>query len=355
MKGLNTNQKILSLDGLRGVAALIVVVSHISNFIGFRPTGFGAGQVGVMIFFALSGFLMCYVTEGLELNATNIRNFFARRFSRVIPLFLCVVVFAYVSYGVEIFGAEIKLFRMSNWDTLVDHLLLLKGNGVLWTIPVELFFYALFPIFWAFNRINICVLIAVLLLVLDVQFLGPHFDQYVVDSKGAVLKFLILFTKVHYFLIGILAYFYVAKFDNKIVPYNLIFVMSAVCVFLSYPQIYQMLSGKKSTIWNDVPLMIFIFGLLVSTVKSELAHRLLGNSYFGYFGAISYSLYLTHMIVLGVAVRTIGPQNSISFVVIGLLFALSLAAFTHRFIEMPSQMILNRIFLKRSCKLRYER
>lgn len=48
------------LDGLRGLAAYIVLVSHASNMTGLWGTllGNGAGQFGVMLFFVLSGFLM---------------------------------------------------------------------------------------------------------------------------------------------------------------------------------------------------------------------------------------------------------------------------------------------------------
>jgi len=51
---------IKSLDGLRGLAALIVVVSHFSFVVSRFAHGElkGAGHAGLMIFFVLSGFLM---------------------------------------------------------------------------------------------------------------------------------------------------------------------------------------------------------------------------------------------------------------------------------------------------------
>jgi len=51
-----------TLTGLRGLAALIVFVSHSAN-VGLLPHFFGTGfgQVGVMIFFLLSGFLMSHL------------------------------------------------------------------------------------------------------------------------------------------------------------------------------------------------------------------------------------------------------------------------------------------------------
>jgi peptidoglycan/LPS O-acetylase OafA/YrhL len=55
--------EIRKLNMLRGLAALIVLVSHYSNatnLLNAMP-GRGAGQLGVMIFFILSGFLMSYL------------------------------------------------------------------------------------------------------------------------------------------------------------------------------------------------------------------------------------------------------------------------------------------------------
>ncbi|TIW24509.1 MAG: acyltransferase, partial [Mesorhizobium sp.] len=52
--------RLQNLDGLRGLAALLVVAGHLCNVLGVLPGIFGAGgaQVGVQLFFCLSGFLM---------------------------------------------------------------------------------------------------------------------------------------------------------------------------------------------------------------------------------------------------------------------------------------------------------
>jgi peptidoglycan/LPS O-acetylase OafA/YrhL len=68
--------EIRKLNTLRGLAALIVVISHFSNATNWLSgrLGKGAGQFGVMLFFILSGFLMSYLYMSKESSATNIKN-----------------------------------------------------------------------------------------------------------------------------------------------------------------------------------------------------------------------------------------------------------------------------------------
>ena len=81
---------IAQLDGLRGLAALIVVVSHYSNetLLWGGVLGKGGGQTGVMLFFLLSGFLMAHLHLGEAFTARNVGRYALRRIARVYPLFL---------------------------------------------------------------------------------------------------------------------------------------------------------------------------------------------------------------------------------------------------------------------------
>jgi peptidoglycan/LPS O-acetylase OafA/YrhL len=68
--------EIRKLNSLRGLAALIVLVSHYSNESGLlgRALGIGAGQFGVMIFFPLSSFLISYLYLDRQSGAGAIFN-----------------------------------------------------------------------------------------------------------------------------------------------------------------------------------------------------------------------------------------------------------------------------------------
>lgn len=77
------------LDGWRGLAIILVLVSHF----GQRPLLGWVGTFGVQLFFALSGYLMA---DLLFTKKVAFSDFFARRFSRVIPAFLAFVLFSYL-------------------------------------------------------------------------------------------------------------------------------------------------------------------------------------------------------------------------------------------------------------------
>lgn len=80
--------RILELDGLRGIAILLVLGHHFPGFAGslFRIPEFG--WVGVDIFFALSGYLITSILLGLRGHRHAYRTFYSRRLIRTIPPYL---------------------------------------------------------------------------------------------------------------------------------------------------------------------------------------------------------------------------------------------------------------------------
>ena len=85
-----------ALDGLRGLAAVVVLVSHVSNQVGLWGglLGNGGGQIGVMIFFVLSGYLMSFLYLDRPFNLAEVWGYAVHRGARVLPLFYGVVILA---------------------------------------------------------------------------------------------------------------------------------------------------------------------------------------------------------------------------------------------------------------------
>ncbi len=88
---LARRERVVELDGLRGLAALVVVVAH---YFGEVPSGISAltaGWLGVDVFFVLSGYLI----GSLILENRHAPNFFSvfflRRACRILPVYLVTI------------------------------------------------------------------------------------------------------------------------------------------------------------------------------------------------------------------------------------------------------------------------
>ena len=141
-----------TLTGLRGLAALIVFISHSANeslLPGYLGRGFG--QVGVMLFFVLSGFLMAYLYIHEDVNGENVRRYMFARIGRVFPLYFALLLFSIVITR-YIPPESFYPFKFDELGAALRALLLIEAKYVFWTIPVEVQFYVVFVGFWALYK-----------------------------------------------------------------------------------------------------------------------------------------------------------------------------------------------------------
>lgn len=144
-----------SIDGLRGFAALIVILSHTSNsdmfFLPYLDFS-GAGKSGVFLFFLLSSFLLTVplLNKGRDIFTFKVMsNYWQRRFFRIFPLYSLYLLLAVIStwlisvfFNIKNFGVPFAL----DWYGFLSHLLLLEGKGLTWSIAVEFKFYFILPV-----------------------------------------------------------------------------------------------------------------------------------------------------------------------------------------------------------------
>lgn len=161
MKTEFLNQKFHSIQALRGIAALFVVVSHLA-FVGI-------GAFGVDIFFCISGFIMMYVTE------KDTKHFLAKRLIRIVPLYYLITIFTYIL---------LLVFPAMFMTTTADISYLIKSFFFIpyeigdviqpivrvgWTINYEMFFYVLFFVSMKISHKYRAVICSVLLVILAVS------------------------------------------------------------------------------------------------------------------------------------------------------------------------------------------
>jgi peptidoglycan/LPS O-acetylase OafA/YrhL len=187
----NSRLQIDSLDGLRGLAVLLVFLSHTSNqgFFLFPFLNFaGIGKEGVYLFFMLSAFLLTipFLEEGkAAFKLAPLTNYFVRRFFRIYPLYIIFLVFCFVSgnYLWILLGISkpIGIPYILSPNQVYEHIFLIQGVGVSWSILVEFRFYFVLPLV-AFlyavifrNNIYLSVCTTLLLVTLS-HFLWPKDD-----------------------------------------------------------------------------------------------------------------------------------------------------------------------------------
>lgn len=134
-----------ALDGLRAVAALAVVGFHA------RIGAFANGDIGVDIFFVLSGFLITSILISRSGRGSRIdfRDFYRRRALRLLPAYfsvvvICVLLQSFSHYGGTFRGAAASSVYVANWAIAVGNMKL----GLLahtWSLSVEEQFYLIWP------------------------------------------------------------------------------------------------------------------------------------------------------------------------------------------------------------------
>jgi peptidoglycan/LPS O-acetylase OafA/YrhL len=159
----SVNREYDFIDGLRGVAILMVVTGHYfyinpkaDSFMHFIGGMIATGGYGVTLFFALSGFLISWPFWKRKVNhATNAvpPGYGWRRFWKIYtPLALSIIVLT-----------PIYIFRMHDWSFLIIAMQWLCGsafltpisnklNGVMWSLVVEVQFYLLLPSVFLFTK-----------------------------------------------------------------------------------------------------------------------------------------------------------------------------------------------------------
>lgn len=343
-----------SLDGIRGIACTLVIISHYLIQINYKEYyGHQIGSLGVMIFFSLSGFLMMHVTRKIDPTINNIKIFFFKRISRIIPLFYSslIIIFLYQNI-LRYMGLNEKLLAFNeliSFKEVILNALLIKGDVVFWSIGPEIVFYAIFPLIWYFGRFSISksffISVSIFLI-----FRSTNFFVY------WPLNFTRISFVSQYFLFGCVSYFF---FDpekhNKKEHKNILFYISFISIVSFSPVIGYILTGSDLFPNEFVKMYVvqkyfffFIPFFIVSCANSSVANYILGNKLFCFLGKISFSMYIWHYIFIRILSDFI-IYNNINYFLFFVFIIMPLCSFfsylSYKFIETPQANFLNRIIL----------
>lgn len=305
-----------ALDGLRGIAVLLVVLLH---FIGnTTPTNrfesllvyvFGHGLLGVDLFFVLSGFLITGILYDSWGRPNYYRNFYVRRTLRIFPLYygtlfavLVVVPFLGVQSGAL---REVRGDQVWAWLYGVNFFHALQGEWAMgylnhfWSLAVEEHFYLLWPLFVGLLRPRPRVLLGASLAVVALSYAG---HVMAMASGNETLRFATPFQLHGLALGGFLAvYARQARGLDRIarwLPRAGVGVVAALLASFVLPRF----AGVGQEAFGFVRPMLFILGLAclllwAVTVEKGRKSRFLCSSTMAFFGRYSYGIYVFHHFV----------------------------------------------------------
>ena len=180
-----------AIDGLRGVAILMVVYQHtlatavgnvVTGSFGFRfPYVVANGWMGVGLFFMLSGFVLAlpyYSNVRTMETVSDFRGYYQHRAKRLLPLFIVMAIVSYLvgaARGFDHSGS--LLLALSTASMFTSSEFFPKINGSFWSLMVEIWFSVLFPfLLLGLRRYRLVVVVLpILVLAILVRIAGAYF------------------------------------------------------------------------------------------------------------------------------------------------------------------------------------
>lgn len=329
-ENIGEKHKLLGLDHLRAIAISYVLLFHY-QFFGHpewvkKIAGFGWS--GVDLFFVLSGFLIsgqlfAAIAKG---NKISLDEFFIKRFFRIIPPFLVVVILYAAFPFVREWGQLSPIWRYLTFT--LNFGLNLREYGTFshaWSLCVEEQFYLVLPlIFWLFSYFKggskkAKYLIMILFIggffirlwswsyfiepVLGTDNYGAYWNKYIYYPTYNRLDSLLVGVSIA----GIYTFYpkikeWINARSNWILLIGLILLVAAGFVCKGY-------STYNTTLWG-FPLVGLSYGLMLSAVICPSSFVYHFKSFVtSWLATLSYSIYLSHKIVIHVTQNLFGRMG----------------------------------------------
>lgn len=317
-----TNKKEISgIQILRGLASLAVVLCHASFALTAYPTVSGFlinGQLGVHIFFFISGYIIIYSLLKNKYSVKYFFRFLAKRSIRINPMYILTIFLTLTSFWVFSFFPTFKGKAIPFiFQQFAAHLVYIVPftkwpfyNHVFWTLCIEFQFYILIGLIYFLSKQ--WVFKAMFILVFGFCCFIPASNAYYLVTNYAPI-----------FAMGVSLIEYQ---ESKKYVYILCFVLCGILTYIHF----------------DLIILLLILGSTVTIIINKKKNLILN-----FLGSISYSLYLIHPLVLlyvsGMVKRFLPCVNQIVILFIQLLVSLGVSYMFYLLIEKPSLLLSKKI------------
>jgi peptidoglycan/LPS O-acetylase OafA/YrhL len=330
-----------ALDGLRGVAIVLVVAYHAAP--GFVRGGF----VGVSVFFTLSGYLIGtrLIDEWSDTGRLDLVRFWSKRARRLLPAALVtIVVTALVAYTRGEFDQTLGRAGLAaatyhqNWYQLSRN----GGYGALfdraspldhfWSLAIEEQFYVVFPVvligllaaFRGSRRgVGIALVVAACATFIVPALLGLSFERRYLGTD----------TRIGEIVVGVALALAGKSLLARARPAVALAVPAlATLLVIAFAVPY----GSRFFVLGFLPVTaLTCCALAGASSLGSVAHRVLSVRPLAYLGALSYSLYLVHWPLL-----TLTGDGTAASRIVAVIGAVAISAALHYAVERPGTRIL---------------
>jgi peptidoglycan/LPS O-acetylase OafA/YrhL len=368
-------KRLYSIDALRGVAALGVVLWHWQHFYaisGTWATGWSRadqpffpvlrplyeqGWMAVDLFFAVSGFVFFWLyLEPVAKGEIGTGKFALQRFSRLYPIYLLTLL---VAAGLQLLfhraTGSFFIFTADDWRHFIASLFLVQQwlppdesqsfNGPAWAVSIEVLLYV---IFFAGARLKLRGPLYAAIMVVVGALVFPRDGQIARGIMGFFMGGLVFYTTAH-----ISSRAHAKSFANAIAGAAVLaWIVAIVEVYLGPIQaLFQSAPAPVAHFFtaNAYQIYLFTFILVVSplTLMALALHEeLFGGPYarLAFLGDISYSTYMVHFpmqLTLALLALRFGwkPADFMTGVAMILFYAgmIALGALSYNYFERPMQ------------------
>ncbi len=327
-------RRLLYLDTLRGVAALMVVIFHGMLFLEKNPSSisywlthiFDLGKIGVVIFFAISGFVIVWSLS----EKKSLRSFWISRFLRLYPAY-------WLSLVCALFLGGGLLWQEVDWATIMMNLTMIQQFfgfenilGVYWTLGIEIAFYATISLLFVMRFYSDRAFFTLSLSFLAIA-LGLALLRFFLEKKLPValpLSFSVMF--------------FAALLQRVVVEHNsfaLRYIKRYLLFFFFAIPIISLLAYNMDMGYNEVWYRYILSYVSAVLIFLWMVWSKWSSSVGVYIGKISYSIYLFHPIVMEVfrsllksLYHSYGLFTAISALI---LFTVAIASLIYHTVEQP--------------------
>lgn len=370
---MKNSNRIEALDSLRGIASVIVVIFHcLITFDIFYDANYKhqysnifikwftlpplhtvwAGYESVILFFVLSGFVLSL--PYLNNKSLSYKNYVIRRICRIyIPYIVMMLVASVLVTFIATYQNYPNLSSTFNnrWNhsvtfkSIVSYFLMIdydtpNVNGVVWSLIHEMRISIIFPFLMLFviksdyKKVLPISFMSCYGMYFLLRYIAPlvHISTigYVINGIADTCFFVI------FFLFGALLAKYKITIVNYIKPMNLFkkcVLAILALIFINFRSIYFFNEMIIDDLINSIGVVIvFVLVLSSSNIQAVLNMRVLK-----WLGKISFSLYLTHILVFMLTITYLSKVVPINVsILLAPLFTIPIAYLTYELLELPS-------------------